>query len=109
MTATTPVQLTTLVSVNSIINFPEKTDFLYNINKVIQRCRYEIMHFKAGRFEQFIQNLLTITSAESFFKSCEGRVFKIYTIFTILNQVFTPNNLKPTPTKNTAINEEIRL
>ena len=54
LTATTPVQLTTLVSVNSIIKFQDKTEFFDNVNNVTEQCRYEIKHFKAVTSDESI-------------------------------------------------------
>ena len=105
VTATTPVQLTTLVSVNSIINYPDKTEFFDYVNNVIEQCREEIKHFKVGRIKQFIQNWSAITSDESILSIVRGEHLQFVTI---PNQVFTLNNFKFTPTKNTAINEEIQ-
>ena len=47
VTATNPVQLTTLLSVNSIINYPDKKEF----NDYINNGNEQIKHFKAGRIK----------------------------------------------------------
>ena len=47
VTATTPVQLTTLLSVNSVINYPHKIQFIDYVNNGIEQIEY----FKAGRIK----------------------------------------------------------
>ena len=93
------------MSVNSIINYPDKTEFFDYINNVIEICRDEIKYFKAGRIKQFIQNWSAITSDESILSIVRGEHSQFATIS---NQVVTPNNFKFTPTEKTTINEEIQ-
>ena len=47
VTATTPVQPTTLLSVNSVINYPHKIQFIDCVNNGIEQIKY----FKAGRIK----------------------------------------------------------
>ena len=79
------------MSVNSIINYPDKTEFFDYDNNVIEQCRDEIKHFKAGRIKQFIQNWSAITSDESILSIVRGEHLQFATV---PNQVFTPNNFK---------------
>ena len=47
VTATTPVQLRILLSLNSIINYSDNIEFIDSVNNGIE----QIKHFKAGRIK----------------------------------------------------------